>query len=61
MIRQRPIPVRKTTLPAIKIRFSFSTKRSSGDPVEETYSDPNRKIPSSEPAGLVWSAVPDKN
>ena len=32
---QRPILVWKTTLPATKIRFSFSTERTAGDPPEE--------------------------
>ena len=32
---QRPILVWKTTLPATKIRFSFSTKRTAAEPPEE--------------------------
>ena len=32
---QRPISICKTTPPATKIRFSFSTERTAGDPPEE--------------------------
>ena len=32
---QRPISVPKTTLPATKIKFPFSTERTAGDPSEE--------------------------
>ena len=54
---QRPIPVRSTTLPITKIRFSVSTKRRAGDPLKKIYSDPDREISQSKSAGLDWPAT----